>query len=302
MLRIGLIGVNTSHARVFARIFNGTADAPASLEGGRVVAVWGDEAPNAVALGRERNLPDARGLAAAHAIADVVADPGEMIGRIDLALVVDDTGLGAAHARLARPFLEAGIPTFVDKPMTLNMRDALDLFDLAERRGVPLMSASALRYAREVADLRERAAALGPLSSVVSVGPGDWFNYGVHAVEMYQTLVGAGARSVHRYALGERDIAVIGYDNRPTVVVQTLRDAQYVFHLVAYGANGWTECEVTDADAFYTRMMDAALEMGRSGRAPIRPEETLEVLAVLHAGVRSAEIGQPVQIADILAH
>jgi hypothetical protein len=144
LVRFGLVGVNTSHAGVFARIFNGTAGTPPDLEGGMVVAVWEDPSAEARALGEAGVLPDARALAAAHEIQSVVADPSALIGRIDAALVVDDTDLEAAHGRLARPFVEAGIPTFVDKPMTLDIHEAAALFDLAEQHGVPLMSSSTL--------------------------------------------------------------------------------------------------------------------------------------------------------------
>jgi virulence factor len=288
VVRFGLVGVNTSHAGVFASIFNGGPEGPPALEGGRVVAVWGEPAG------------DAEALAAAHAIPAVVAEPTAMLGAVDAALIVDDTGGGARHAQLARPFLEAGVPTFVDKPMTLDLGDAVALFDLAERHGAPLMSSSALRFATEVADVKARLVDVGRLSSVVSVGPGDWYYYGVHAVEMYQTIVGTGARWVHRHALGERDVAVVGYDGGPTAVVETLRDAHYVFHLSVYGDAGWTQREVTDHRAFYRGTMAAALEMARTGRAPVSREQTLDVLGVLHAGVRSAETGQRVDLRDVL--
>ena len=288
LIRFGLVGVNTSHAGVFAGIFNGGPQTGPALEGGRVVAVWGD--PRA----------DAELLAATHNIAKIVDDPAAMIGEIDAVLVVDDTGRGATHARLARPFLEAGLPTFVDKPMALEIGDAIALFDLAERKGVPLMSSSALRFAAEVADLKGRLTEVGRLSSVVSVGPGDWYYYGVHAVEMYQTIVGTGAQWVQRHAFDQRDVVVVGYDRGATAVVETLRDARYVFHLVVYGADGWTQCEVTDHEVFYRNLMAAVLEMARTGEAPISRAQTLDVLSVLHAGLRSAETGRRVYLRDIL--
>lgn len=264
---------------MFAGIFNGGQGRDPALTGGRVTRVWGE--------------PDAHGLAEAHGIERVVADPGEM-------LVVDDAGGGAAHAGLARPFLEAGLPTFIDKPMTLDVREAAELFDLAEARGAAMMSASALRYAVELDSFRERVRALGPISSVVSVGPGDWYYYGIHAVEMYQAVIGTGARWVHRHALSARDIAVVGYDERPSVVVETLRDAAYGFHLTVYGAEGMASCAVSDHDAFYTRLMAAVLEMARTGVSPLGREQTLEVLAVLAAGERSAGTGGPVALVDVL--
>ena len=287
MVRFGLVGVNTSHAGVFASIFNGTSGREPSLEGGRIAAVWGEPAAEAEVL------------AVAHGIARVVAEPTAMLGEVDAVLVVDDTGGGASHAGLARPFIEAGLPTFIDKPMALDVREAAALFDLADRHGAPLMSASALRFATEVAEVVGRLGEVGALSSVVSVGPGDWYYYGVHAVEMYQTVVGTGASWVHRHGLGERDVAVVGYEPGPAVVVETLRDASYVFHLTVYGADGWTQCEVVDHEAFYRGAMAAVLEMVRTGRAPVTRQQTLDVLGVLEAGVRSAETGQRVYLRDV---
>ncbi|MDP9383270.1 MAG: Gfo/Idh/MocA family oxidoreductase [Chloroflexota bacterium] len=286
MIRFGLVGTNTSHAGVFAGIFNGTADTPAALDGGRVVSVWGE--------------PDAGRLAAAHGIEEVVDDPARMLGGVDAVLVVDDRGGGATHGALARPFLEAGVPTFIDKPMALDVREAVTLFDLAEESGAPLMSSSALRYAAELAGFRERLPELGRLSSVVSVGPGDWYYYGIHAVEMLLSVVGPGASWVHRHAFPDRDVAVIAYDNGPTATVQTLRDARYVFHLTAYGAEGWASCEVSDHDAFYTRLMAAVLDMASTGRSPVSREQTLEILSVLAAGVRSAEADCSVRLSDVV--
>jgi predicted dehydrogenase len=288
LIRFGLVGVNTSHASVFAGIFNGSAETGPALEGGRVVAVWGDA------------KADAEELAAKHNIVKIVDDPAAMIGEIDAVLVVDDTGGGATHARLARPFIEAGLPTFIDKPMTLEIGGAIALFDLAERYGAPLMSSSALRFAAEVAELKDRLPEVGQLSSLVSVGPGDWYYYGVHAVELYQTILGTGAQWVQCHALDRRDIVVVGYDGGATAVVETLRDARYVFHLVVYGATGWAQCEVTDHQAFYRNLMVAVLKMAQTGEAPVSRAQTLDVLGVLHAGLRSAETGQRAYLCDIL--
>jgi predicted dehydrogenase len=290
MPRFGLVGVNTSHAEAFARIFNGSAEHPAELEGGSIVALWGDD----------RTTADR--LAATYDIPTVVADPAGMVEDVDAVLIVDDTGGGASHAELARPFLTAGLPTFIDKPMTVAYEDAVALFDLADRHGAPLMSCSALRYAVELDALRARLAELGALSSVVSIGPGDWYYYGVHAVEQLVVTIGTGATWVHRHAFPQRDVAVIGYEDGPTAVVQTLRDAGYLFQLTCYGEQVWTHTEIADAAGFYRNTMAAVLQMAQTGRAPIRREETLEILAILHAGLRSAETGDRVELAAVRGH
>lgn len=183
--------------------------------------------------------------------------------------------------------------------MTTTYADAVDLFDLAERHGVPVMSCSALRFAPELDAAKAELERIGTLNSVVSVGPGDWYYYGVHAVEMLGVVAGTGATWVHRHAFETRDITVIGYDNGPSAVVETLRDAAYVFHLTAYGTEGWTSVEVSNFAGFYTNTMREVVRMVETGTPSLTREQTLEVLAILEAGNRSAETGERVPLADV---
>jgi predicted dehydrogenase len=290
-LRVGLVGVNTSHAGAFARLLNerGVAD------GARVTWVWGGEL--------RPGQPDATTLARTYGIPHVASEPTEMLTETDLVLVVDDTGQGANHVPLARAFVAAGVPTFVDKPMAVDLVEASGLFALAADKGTPVTSSSALRFAVELDAERDQLAALGSLSSVVSVGPGEWYYYGVHAVEQLFALAGPGVEWVQRFTWPERDIAVLSYaDGGPSAVVQTLRDAKYNFHLTAYGSEGRHAVHIKDFDGFYAGQVRAAVEMARTGKPPIAPEETLELLAVLRAGVLSAEAGGTrVSVSSVLA-
>ena len=65
------------------------------------------------------------------------------------------------HFRLAQRSLEAGKPTFVEKPLTLSSSDARQLVALAEGRGLPLMVGHLLEYHPAVEYLKELAEAGG---------------------------------------------------------------------------------------------------------------------------------------------
>jgi predicted dehydrogenase len=287
VLNFGLVGVNTSHADAFSRIFNGDGETPPVIDNARISHIWGGDPERVDAL------------AAKHDIATTVADPRDMIGSVDAALIVDDTGLGARHAELARPFIEAGLPVYVDKPMTTVYGDAVALFDLAEQTGAPVMSCSALRFPVELVAAQGELDAIGKLSSVVSVGPGEWFNYGVHAVELLGAVTSDRPAWVQRFAMDEKDVAVIGYESGLSAVVETLRDAAYAFHITAYGEKGLTAVEVVDMPGFYANTMREVARMVETKRSPLRREQTLDVMAILHAGNRSAETGQRVMIDEI---
>ncbi|HWV25133.1 MAG TPA: Gfo/Idh/MocA family oxidoreductase [Thermomicrobiales bacterium] len=284
-LNLGLVGVNTSHADAFSRIFNGDAETPAIVEAARITHIWGGD-PERV-----------QELCAAHRIANAVDDPAAMIGHIDGALIVDDTGGGASHADLAKPFIEAGVPLFIDKPMTTNYADAVALFDLAEQHNTPIMSCSALRFPVELD--RDAVAACGTLSSIVAVGPEEWFYYGVHVVELLGAVTTDRPTSVHRYALDKKDIAVVEYDTDLVAVVETLRDAGYLFHCAIFGEQGHTSFDVNDAMGFYSNEMREFAKMIETRQMPLRREQTLDVMAILHAGNRSAELGRRVLISEI---
>lgn len=291
MIRVGIVGTNTSHAAVFAELLNGRDGSPPSVEGARVAGVWssGEE-------GLSGLHSDAATLAHRYGIGTVVNSPADLTGQVDLALILDDRDGGALHPDLAKVFLAEGIATYIDKPMTLKVSDAVELFDYAEQHGAPLMSCSALRYAAEL-DVLQSA---GRINTLVSVGPGDWYNYGIHTVEAALTVCGPGALRVQRIARPERDLTVIDHESGSQVMVGTLRGTSTPFHLVGYGARQMAQTEVSDYQGFYTGTMSAAVRMARAGTSPIARQATLDVLAVLAAGERSAETGGPVALAEIL--
>ena len=287
MFAIGMVGVNTYHAEAFTRIFNrGDADEP-RIANARITHVWAGDHPDRLAeletmLGPYDNT---------------VESIDDLIGVVDGILIIDDSDGGRNHRELATPFLEAGIPVFIDKPMTSDYADAVALFDLAEKHNAPIFSSSALRFPVELD--RDAVAALGKISSIVSVGPEEWFYYGVHAVEVMGTVTTDRPESVHRFAMPEKDVAVVNYDTGLVGVVMTLRDAEYIFEVSVYGEHGAYSFRVDDGMGFYTNEMKAFVEMIETRTPPISRNDTLTVLSILHAGNLSADEGRTVKISEI---
>ncbi|MEQ1749769.1 MAG: Gfo/Idh/MocA family oxidoreductase, partial [Prosthecobacter sp.] len=72
------------------------------IPGARVTYIWTDEPA------------DAPKVAAASLIEHVVSQPEDVIGQVDAVVIATDDGND--HVRRARPFIEAGLPIFIDKP------------------------------------------------------------------------------------------------------------------------------------------------------------------------------------------
>lgn len=61
----------------------------------------------------------------------------------------------STHFELAKKALEAGFPLLVEKPMTLTLKDAECLTELAESKGIPLMVGHILEYHPAIVKMKE---------------------------------------------------------------------------------------------------------------------------------------------------
>src|SRR3954454_8693954 len=148
MLKLGILDFDTSHAVEFTKRINHVGIAEAQwVEGAKVVV----GCPGESKLSPER-IPGYTEEMKKLGV-PLVEKPADMIGKVDVMLIeaVD----GSVHLERARPFLEAGVPTYVDKPFACSVRDAREMIALAERKGLPLFSSSSLRYAPEVVALQQ---------------------------------------------------------------------------------------------------------------------------------------------------
>lgn len=195
-MKIAVAGLALSHPRAFATI--------ARQRGAMIDAVWDDDRDKAAVFAEQFDCA-------------VVNSPAESAGRQpDGALV---TCVSADHGRVSLPFLEAGVPTFVDKPFAVTRADLDLLCQSAARTGTPLASCSALRYARDYVALRESirrdrlGALLGGAATVchsitaylqpgntwqdeIARGGGSIVNMGIHGLEPLVALLGSGIAAV----------------------------------------------------------------------------------------------------------
>ncbi len=287
MIRLGIVGSDNSHAIAFSKLCNVEGAEP-HVDGVQVVALYGRDPERNEEVKAEGNIPM------------VVDSPEDMIGQVDAALVVfRDGGLHREHAE---PLIRAGIPTFVDKPLAISVEDATALIDLAERSGAPLTSFSTLRYATDMVDFIAEAKEKGPISSAVMTGPADRESeygglpfYGIHIVEMMQALYGPGVKTVRAVEQQKTIVAIVQYDDERIMTLNFVGDASYVFHMLAFGKEGWVG-RALDAGSCYKDGLEVVLEMVRTGDMPLDREALLEPVMTLDAIEKSLATGNAVNL------
>ncbi|HEY3110556.1 MAG TPA: Gfo/Idh/MocA family oxidoreductase [Chloroflexota bacterium] len=290
MLRIGLVGCDTSHAVAFTQRLNRVGiDERLWVEGGQVVAA----VPGTSLVSPERIpgfVEQLRGWGVA-----IVERPDELIGRVDAVMLTSADG--GVHRELARPFLEAGLPLFVDKPFACSLADARQIVADALAAGVALTSASALRYCPEVRDVQRRAEEVGAIVGVDAYTPGPLhprnpglFHYGVHGVEMVYALMGTGCRSVRTVFEEGGEVVVGRWADGRLGTVRATRRGSYALGFTCFGERAVVPAPV-DSKRLYSDMLRVAVEMFQTGRWPLTAEELLEPVAFMEAALRSRERG-----------
>ncbi|MBV6499942.1 MAG: Inositol 2-dehydrogenase/D-chiro-inositol 3-dehydrogenase [Prosthecobacter sp.] len=255
------------------------------IPGARVTHIWTDDPA------------DAPKVAAASLIENVVTRPEDVIGQVDAVVIATDDGTD--HVRRARPFVEAGLPVFVDKPMATTLEE-LRQFVEWHRAGRILLSTSGMRYAPE---MRADFSSLGDLRWITSFTCKTWERYGIHALEAVEPLTGPGFLTVTTQGGPDGDIVHLTHRSGVRITLGALHDAYGSFGAVhLYGTKGEQALKLTDTYHAFRGQLVAWIDMLRTGRRPLPFEETVELMAVIIAGIRSREQGgRTVAIADILA-
>jgi predicted dehydrogenase len=267
------------------------AQAPESVgvPGARVTHMWADDAAAAPAIARLARIPT------------IVARPEDVIGRVDAVLIATDDGCD--HVRRVRPFIEAGIPTFVDKPLATSGED-LRTFVAWQQSGRPLLSSSGLRYAPELDPLLEDPGRLGALQWVSSVTANTWERYGIHALEPVFRLTGPGFVSVRLESAPGTEVAHLLHRSGVQVTLPVIRDGAAAFGtLLVCGAAGQASLRLRDTYTAFRRQLVDFVTFVRTGRASYPFADTVEMMTILLAGLRSrAEQSRRVALSEFAAN
>lgn len=258
------------------------------IPGVNVTHVWTDVAE------------EAKSVAHASLIPNVVAKPEDVIGHVDAVLIATDDG--ADHVRRARPFVEAGLPVFVDKPMATTM-DELKTFIAWERSGKPILSSSGMRYAPELTKLKQDLPGFGELRTLSFTTAKTWERYGIHVLEPAFVLLGPGFESVRLESRPGLEIAHLHHRSGVQVNLPIIYDGGGSFGAVqACGTKGMTQFRFSDTYTAFRDQLRAFIAFVQTGQKPYPFGHTVEMMAVLIAGIRSRERGsQRVEIAEVLS-
>jgi predicted dehydrogenase len=306
-LRVGLIGLDTSHAGAFTQLLNDPSR-PDHVPGARVVAAFKGGSPDVEASANriEKFTAEIRDKWKIELVDSIEA----LLARVDAVIVTSVDG--RVHLAQARPVIAARKPVFIDKPFTAGVKDALAIVKLAKEHGTPVFSSSSLRFSDDVQAIKSDPR-VSEVKGAITWGPAtlephhpDLFWYGIHAVEMLFTFMGPGCERVTRVHTAGTDVASCEWKDGRVGTVRGIRDGASGYGQVVFGPKAVVTAPPAPPGGApkrsgYHGLITAVVEFFRTGRSPVPLEETLEIMAFMEAAdVSKQRKGAAVALAEVL--
>ena len=231
-----------------------------------------------------------------------------MLGQVDAVLCI--TRHGGRHLDLVRPFIEAGVPLFVDKPLATEPDHARAIVELAQQHKVPFTSYSTVRFSADTQAFLAKSKQLGGVRVGVYTGPASRRNpyggvifYAIHSIELMLMVQGTGVEWVQAIeGPGVDDhgngnmTAICAWSDGATATLELTVDAHYGFRALALGREGF-HCAHLDISDCYREGMKRILPCLRGesdGDVPVI--QMIEAIQVGKAIDRSLDEGKRIYL------
>ncbi len=299
-LRVGLIGLDTSHVIAFTNALNDPANKD-HVPGAKVTAIFKGGSPdvkNSASRvdGYTAELSKRPGITLYNTIAELAQNVDAiMIEAVD----------GRPHLAQFKEVMKSGKPVFIDKPLAGSLRDALELVRLAKEHNVPVFSSSSLRF-NALAALK--GAKYGAVHGAFTWGPcdleehhPDLYWYGIHAVETLYTVLGKGCKTVVRTQTTNTEVVTGVWDDGRVGTMRGNRNSKggTAYGVTVFSATGSVSPELKPS---YGPLLKEVVAFFQTRKSPVPIEDTLEIMAFMEAADESKRRGgTPVAIAEVIA-
>lgn len=242
-----------------------------AIQEAKVTHVWTQELSLSQQISRASLIPN------------VTKNYLDMIGQVDAILLARDDA--ETHLEIAEPFLKAGIPVYVDKPLALSMDEARRLIGLQQYPG-QLFSCSALRYAKEFQLSDQKRSHIGRIRHIYAMVPNDWDKYAVHVIEPALLLVEDRGPIVSHAVRNVADSIVLSveYETGLHLMVSTMGSASAPLSLRVMGELGWQDLFFQDTFAAFKIALKQFVAGVLRQEQIIPIESTLEIVNLIELG------------------
>lgn len=209
----------------------------------------------------------------------------DLLGKVDGVLLArDDAEL---HLEMSKPFLEKGLPVYIDKPLASRVDLAEEIFAREQYEG-QIFTCSALRYAKEfqlsAANLKE----IGNIRFIDACVMKNWEKYGIHIVEPVVNLIGNQDKlsEMKKIISDGTQIVITRWESGLLAIFSVHGSIHLPITIRLFGDKGFKELVFKDTFFAFKKALEAFVDCVRTRHNPIKREFVLNVVKILDWGNR----------------
>ena len=297
VIKIGIIGLDTSHAPAVIKLLNSNDPLP-EHKGFKIVAAY--PYGSKTIESSYKRIPGYTEEAQKNGV-EIVGSIAELLEKVDCVML--ETNDGNLHLDQAVEVLKTGKPMFIDKPVAATLTDAIAIFSLAKKYNSPMFSSSTLRFTPRNQELKrgEHGKVLGadcfsPATNEPSHADFSW--YGIHGVETLFTVMGGGCKQVTRVSAEGTDVVVGLWNDGRIGTFRGLRTGKADF-----GGTAFCESKTVAAGGYigFKDLLTEILTFFKTKKVPVTEQETIEIFTFMEASNQSKRLGgEPVSMQETL--
>jgi hypothetical protein len=304
VIRVGIIGLSegNGHPFSFSAILNGYSDQGLQAAGWKVIYDYVKRRDQAefgvndmrVTHAWTQDSGQTEKLCRACLIPNAVSKRDEMLGQVDAVVIARDDFEN--HFDFAMPFLEAGLPVLIDKPLSVDLQQLRAFKPYLER--AQLMSCSGMRFARELDEPRASIKEYGELKLIRGAVVLSWEKYGVHLLDAIFNVTPARPVSISVLPAPHASFAMEMSDGS-LLQVDALGNCPKTFRVDIWGDKVTSSHDMTDNFSMFRRMLWHFDQMIQTQRPVVPPQDTIDVMRTLIAGRIASVQKRPVLLHEI---
>lgn len=179
---------------------------------------------------------------------EVPAKFDDMLGKIDGLIFADMSNVGYMK-HLAIPFLEAGVPTYLSRPVAYSLRDVDDMLEAAAKADTPICATTKYEHYREIPAMKTKLKNVGQINMVQVAANTSDFPMHFHVHMMVPQIFGFDIQNVSLQTDGYRRASYVhetylynGWDGqRPFICTIDGAGIPDSFHMRVIGSEGIEE-------------------------------------------------------------
>ena len=227
-------------------------------------------------------------IASAALIGNIVSDYKELIENVDAILLARDDAEN--HFEFTKPFLKAGMPIYIDKPLALTVSEAEKILGLQSYEG-QVFSCSANRYAPELELNDEKKKIVGNIRSIRGYVQKSWEKYAVHIIEPMLKLIPDRGEIIDSKMQRSDDKALLSvfFKNEIDIHIKTFGNYKVPTSLEIFGTNGNITINFNDTFKAFRSTLKNFTDGIINKDIRIPSNEIIEIVRIIELGKKTNE-------------